>query len=36
MKAIERQLSSIRQHYDDKRERILRRCAELDESQKNS
>lgn len=34
MKAIERQLSSIRQHYDDKRERILRRCAELDESQK--
>lgn len=34
MKAIERQLSSIRQHYDDKWERILRRCAELDESQK--
>ncbi len=34
MKAIERQLSTIRQHYDDKRERILKRCAELDESQK--
>lgn len=31
MKAIEQRLSAIRQHYDDKRERILRQCMELDE-----